>query len=832
VNVPNQFPKLNHATSRLAIVGEAPGNEEELVGAPFVGASGRLLRSVLSQCGVAFDQCFVGNVCQIRPPGNNISEFAWDSNEIQSGILQLRDDLSTYRPNAILALGAAALRVFTPSIGTTKKGEFVLPIGNYRGSILLDEHTSDSPQQFKVVASYHPAYILRCISDIPLFKFDVARAAAQSRFPELRRTPRNINTRPTIGQVTDFLNDLLLTKKKAAFDIEGWADNVGVTMLSIASSPTTCIVIPFFLDGRHYWSDHDECLVWSLLSAWLADAGCPKGCQNVTYELFVLAWNHKCRIAGVCDDTMFKHWELFPELEKSLGVQTSIYTEEPYYKHEGDSKDADVKLLYNGKDSCCTIECDIAQEPLLRKTARSYEHYQFNCSLIPAINYMALRGCAFDRAAANAELDATNSAALVLQTEIEASLGRDFNAKSTPDKQWLLYDHLGYTPYARYGRSTKEEILLRFYAKARSPILKKVISLIALRTRKSDIGKFDTDADGRIRSNYNLVGTNTGRLNSSSSNARFAYFTKTGILKWDNSGTNLQNVTKDLRVCFTPDSSDFAFWQCDLSGADAWTVAADLAALGHTTMLEDMLYGIKPAKVLFLMLEEHKAGRNPASVNQASRADLKVRTKAINVDLKENSDQYLCMKRVQHGSNYGMEPEKLSATIFKDSDGTIDLSIKDASLYQYLYKLRYNPQAREDWVRRELRDKGYLQAASGTRRQFFGLRSRSAPDDATVREALAFEPQANTTYVCNRALHNLWYDPENRTPGDTLFIDPLLLIHDAIAGQLPRAAGDWCIAKLRDYFNISIRIHGMDIRIPFEGGYGANWKACKEVEFS
>lgn len=832
MNVPNQFPKLNHATLRLAIVGEAPGNEEEIAGAPFVGASGRLLRSVLSQCGVAFDQCFVGNVCQLRPPGNDISAFAWESDEIQRGITQLRNDLRTYQPNAVLVLGSTALRVFTPSLGVSKKDGFSMPIGNYRGSILLDEDSPDASRPLKVVASYHPAYILRCINDIPLFKFDVARAANQARFPDLRRTSRNIIARPTIGQVTDFLNDLLLTKKKAAFDIEGWADNVGVTMLSIAPSPTECLVIPFFLDGRHYWSEYDESLVWCLLGDWLSRPECPKICQNVTYELFVLAWNHKCRIAGVCDDTMFKHWELFPELEKSLGVQTSIYTEEPYYKHEGDSEDADVKLLYNAKDSCCTIECADAQEPLLRKCARSYEHYVFNCSLIPAINYMALRGCAFNRSAANAALATTNQEALVLQTEIEASLGREFNAKSTPDKQWLLYDHLGYTPYARYGRSTKEEVLLRFYAKARDPILKKVISLIALRTRKSDIGKFDTDADGRIRSNYNLVGTNTGRLNSSASNARFAYFTKTGILKWDNSGTNLQNVTKDLRVCFVPDSPEHAFWQCDLSGADAWTVAADLAALGHATMLEDMLYGIKPAKVLFLMLEEHKAGRNPASVNNADRATLKERTRAINVDLKENAEQYLCMKRVQHGSNYGMEPEKLSATIFKDSDGTIDLSIKDASLYQYLYKLRYNPQAREEWVRRELRDKGYLQAASGTRRQFFGLRSRSAPDDATVREALAFEPQANTTYVCNRALHNLWYDPENRSPADTLFIDPLLLIHDAIAGQLPRAAGDWCIAKLRSYFAVDIKIHGLDIRIPFEGGYGANWKDCKEVEFS
>src|ERR1035437_2359208 len=151
------------------------------MGAPFVGASGRLLRSVLSQCGIAFDQCFVGNVCQIRPPGNEIDSFPRDSNEIQGGITSLRQDLSAFGPNAILALGASALRVFAPSLGVSKKDEFHVPIGNYRGSILLDEHTTDSSRPFKIIASFHPSYILRCISDVPLFTFDVARAEAQRK---------------------------------------------------------------------------------------------------------------------------------------------------------------------------------------------------------------------------------------------------------------------------------------------------------------------------------------------------------------------------------------------------------------------------------------------------------------------------------------------------------------------------------------------------------------------------------------------------------------------------------------------------------------------------
>ena len=531
---------------------------------------------------------------------------------------------------------------------------------------------------------------------------------------------------------------------------------------------------------------------------------------------------------------MLLHFEHFAEFEKSLALQCSIYTEEPYYKDERISDNTDTKLLYNGKDSCVTQEIIECLPQRVMKVAHSYEHYKFNINLLPAMNYMGLRGCKFDTAAAQNELTKTEAKIAVLGDEVNTLVANKFNPKSVPDKQWLLYEFFGFTPYARYGRSTKEEVLLRYYAREHHPILKKVIELISLRTRKSDILKLSTDADGRIRSNFNLVGTNTARISSSESSARVAYFTKSGILKWDFTGTNLQNVTKDLRICFIPDSEEYDFWQCNLSGADGWTVSADLAALGSTTMLDDYLVGIKPAKVLLLMLDEYELGRDPGAINKLERAEILRRTKLIKFPEerdslgREGDWKYLCMKRVQHGSNYDMEPDKLSATIFKDSDGTIDLTSKEAGLYEYFYRLRYNTEARKNFIQRELSEKGYLQTASGFRRQFFGIRNRRDPDSAIVREALACEPQANTTYVCNRALFNLWYDQDNRTQRNTFYVEPLLQIHDAMAGQYPVAARKWAAEKLHSYFNTTIRIHGIDIRIPFEGGYGPNWKKTHE----
>ena len=61
--VPNRFP--TSAFSRIALVGEAPGSQEESYGEPFVGTSGRFLSALLGRAGTTRESCFIGNVSQI-----------------------------------------------------------------------------------------------------------------------------------------------------------------------------------------------------------------------------------------------------------------------------------------------------------------------------------------------------------------------------------------------------------------------------------------------------------------------------------------------------------------------------------------------------------------------------------------------------------------------------------------------------------------------------------------------------------------------------------------------------------------------------------------------
>ena len=152
--VPNRFPTIPPPPDcRLAVVGEAPGEDEETIAQPFVGHSGKLLIDTLGKTGIATNRIFIGNVCQLRPPGNDITKFDFDGPEIQGGLQRLRKDLSVFRPNCVLLLGRTAFRAARPDLCYhTKKGIHV-PLTDWRGSIF----PSPEWDGLKCVGTYHTA---------------------------------------------------------------------------------------------------------------------------------------------------------------------------------------------------------------------------------------------------------------------------------------------------------------------------------------------------------------------------------------------------------------------------------------------------------------------------------------------------------------------------------------------------------------------------------------------------------------------------------------------------------------------------------------------------
>jgi DNA polymerase len=169
--VPNEPPIAEPTDYRIAVIGEAPGEDEENYHRPFVGRSGQFLTNILADVGIDRSCCLLGNICQFRPPQNEISLFDWNGLEIQDGLANLTKDIANYNPNICVLLGNTPLRA---ALGPKQK------ISDWRGSLFVS--TLDGPfLDRKCIAALHPAYVLREFSGFPLLKFDLKRALEEVR---------------------------------------------------------------------------------------------------------------------------------------------------------------------------------------------------------------------------------------------------------------------------------------------------------------------------------------------------------------------------------------------------------------------------------------------------------------------------------------------------------------------------------------------------------------------------------------------------------------------------------------------------------------------------
>lgn len=838
--VPNEFPTSTIEVSyRIAVVGEAPGNDEEAHNRPFVGKSGHLLDNLLSNAGILRSACFVGNICQIRPPKNEIHRFTWDGPEIQTGLAKLKLDLDEFKPNLCVLLGATPL---FSAMGGKKK------ISDWRGSLFISDNESSPFYGLKCLAAYHPAYVLRDFSEMPLLMFDLKRARQEGDTSSLLLPRRDIFLDLTAEQIVSRL-DGWPAGQECSVDIEGVLKNW--TCVSVASNPSDVFIIDWYsmtLD--------EECTVMCAFSRLMYRVDVPKTLQNGLYDAFVMGFGYRILIRNQWEDTMLKGWELYPELPKTLGVQASIWTRQPNWKDELMSYSAakKKKLQAAGIDTrrntlrgCCidsavTSEIARAQQVAIAKKPEAQKHYRFNMGLLRPLLYMEFHGIKYDIEGAKDQLAQTIVEISESKSRLAArSGGHDLYGKtgsfSTQKLANFLYKVLGLPPQYKklHGRNTDKlttdtESLLNLIKKTNNATLHEIL-YIKKRLKLKQYLSIDTDPDGRVRCGYNLVGTETGRMS--------CYESPTG------SGTNLTTITKSLRRLYRADDG-FDFAQYDLSGADGWTVALHCNRLGDSTMLDDYLYGIKPAQVIALMytIFQQEVGKLQHRT-QAVQNEIMNRLFAYFRDIPREQLKSLCSKvdkdgwlyfgckRVQHGKNYLLGKDTMSSTIIKDSykflGEAIFVSPTDCELLGDLYiHGRYSAAEKwQKWVEKELLTHKRLTGASGHTRKFFGrLRERGETCHDTLRQAVADEPQENTTYVTNLAIDNLHRDPENRIEinGKThLIIHPLHQVHDAACVQWPKSHRQWALPKMATYFNNEVTIADQKIIIRVEGHYGPNW---------
>lgn len=127
------------------LIGEGPGQQEDEQGKPFVGKAGLLLTEMLRAIGLSREEVFITNIVKCRPPNNRDPH----SDEVASCNGYLHRQIALIQPKIILAIGRIAAQTLLNTDA---------PLSRLRGKV----HILDN---LPVIVIYHPAYLLRSLSE-------------------------------------------------------------------------------------------------------------------------------------------------------------------------------------------------------------------------------------------------------------------------------------------------------------------------------------------------------------------------------------------------------------------------------------------------------------------------------------------------------------------------------------------------------------------------------------------------------------------------------------------------------------------------------------------
>ena len=756
--------------AKIALVGEAPGAQEEIQGRPFVGASGHFLDNMLIHAGILRAECYVTNVSKVRPPGNNFARKYYvrgsPTPELLLAHKSLEEELLRVNPNVVIALGKEALFALTGKSS----------IEAWRGSIL--KGTSG----LKVVPTYHPAYVLRAYNARAVVDFDLKRARKESTSPKLNLPHPTFLIEPSFTQVMQFLSR---PPKRVAFDIETLGNPIHIRCIGLADSSNFAICIPFMrlryqyritkhglAPGQspdHYWSEDEEQAILKALAAYLSFPGSEKVAQNYPFDSRQLEKEFGIHVNGLVMDTMVAQHVCYSELPKALDFLASIYTRFPHWCDYQRANDKST-WIYNCWDCVVTFECAIK----LEQEMADLQVLEFYRSLAqPAMVALARagnRGILVDQAQ-RSKLEAETELEL---REVKKSLSRvagfEVNPNSPKQVKALLYDVLKLPPQIHHRtkkESTDEESINKLRAKhpEHEELFELLLNYRGLTKLLGTFLRSNLNSEGRMETSYNATGTVTGRISSST--------TLEGL------GGNLQQIPRGpfRRLYIAPLGK--VLIKVDLSQAEIRAVAWFAR--------------------IWTLIEKFQ---DPKFDVHRWNATLVYQVPIENV----TPDQRQQAKHCLHSANYRGGPR----TAVKHAKVTFQAA--KFALERYTGAL---PELVAWWQEIEdlVSSRHMLRTPLGRLRIFFGRL-----DMATFRSATAFLPQSTVGDIINRGFFML----DEILPEGCF---PILQVHDEIVIEALEDKVPECVLALKRCLTPPIFVEGVDIplTIPLEISVGKNW---------
>lgn len=327
------------------------------------------------------------------------------------------------------------------------------------------------------------------------------------------------------------------------------------------------------------------------------------------------------------------------------------------------------------------------------------------------------------------------------------------------------------------NREALEKLELYFHAR---PIIACILTIRDL-GKKLSVLETEVSADGRMRTSYNIAGTETGRWSSSSSA--------------DGTGTNLQNIAGELRKIFISDEG----WK--LCGIDLEQAESREVGWLCGTLFGDWSY-----------LDACYAGDLHTTVCRMTWKDLpwngeKKHDREIADQIFYREYSYRDMaKKLGHGSNYFGRPFTMAR------HAKIPVHLAEAFQKGYFTAFPGIPKWHQH-VAQSLQTQQKLVTPWGRERHFFGRPG----DDTTLREAIAFAPQSATGDRTNLALYRLWQHFGSR-------IRITAQVHDAIYFQYRETDDeDELLPEALNIIDIRTSQNGRELIVPGECKTGYNW---------
>ena len=446
---------------------------------------------------------------------------------------------------------------------------------------------------------------------------------------------------------------------------------------------------------------------------------------------------------------------------------------------------AERDWVYNGLDCCITREVFDGMAPQLDEVTA--ETYALELSLQGPFLEMSLRGVLIDQQRKGEVIEQLYQNLDQLERQLDRivleGVGmHHFNWRSNDDRKELFYDRLQIPEVRRKGRPTVDRAArekMMGYTVAKSILIHmNAMADIAEKIKKL---KSEVDPDGRLRSTYNIAGTDTGRSSSS-----FSIY---------GTGTNLQNVEEALRSLFIADPGmkwckvDAKQIQSRIVGAIEWKLFKNGTYLDACESIDLHTY---VAKLVW--------------PNMPWSGDMK-KDKAL-CDNKEapfyrHYTHRDLTKKLGHGTNFGGAPPTLS------QQTGVPLELVQA--FQPLYMDAFPGHDEwHFWIQQQLATIGYITGITGRKRWFWDRRT----DPDTIRAAIAYDPQNSEAFIVNNGMLKIWWQR---------LADVMMHEHDGLVYQYPAHLEDEIVPQLLKQLEVPIDIgHNRTLIVPYEAKVGFN----------